>query len=595
MNGDDEYLQTEKESDMITGITIENFKGIHEQVRLDFRPITLLFGANSAGKSTILHALHYAREVFERHNLDADQTIAGGKYIDLGGYKRLVHRRDDELSRTDTPIRIRIDLQISEHDLKSFYPDIDGLIARTVADTGRLKDEIHASFEDITWLTDYRFDSLFTNITSSSVELEIGWSKTLSRPYVSKNTIYFNGEPFMELEANERMRGVAARFSINKDGSSSKTVSTISHKCLRRAGEQHQERGELPLDDSSLLQILLDNCDDMLSYQKYQVDLDDLADALPPLDDSLFFSPAMISPNDDPEHDFRHAFHINLSQQIVIALSQYIVGPCRLVRDCLQEFRYLGPLRDTPPRNYASPRFHDPARWASGLGAWDALDAGSDDLIDAVGGWLGDEDKLRSGCNIQRRNSVSLDYSHPLVRKMISGRAFDEVEADWSLDQSTVESVSRVVVVSDSGIELHPHEVGIGISQVVPVIVTALDDKERLLAIEQPELHIHPRLQAEIADLFIEAIHTNRHRFIIETHSEHLILRLLRRIRETEKGKAPEGRMLRTDDIAIYYLKQLDGTSQALQIEVDVKGEFIQPWPDDFFEIDFFERFPDAR
>ncbi|MGV2336848.1 MAG UNVERIFIED_CONTAM: AAA family ATPase [Planctomycetaceae bacterium] len=61
---------------MITSITIENFKGIRDRVKLEFPPITLLFGANSAGKSTILHALHYAREVFERHNLDVDQTIA---------------------------------------------------------------------------------------------------------------------------------------------------------------------------------------------------------------------------------------------------------------------------------------------------------------------------------------------------------------------------------------------------------------------------------------------------------------------------------------------------------------------------------------
>lgn len=65
----------------------------------------------------------------------------------------------------------------------------------------------------------------------------------------------------------------------------------------------------------------------------------------------------------------------------------------------------------------------------------------------------------------------------------------------------------------------------------------ALDGKKRLIAIEQPELHIHPRLQAAIGDLFVESIQKNGHRFIIETHSEHLILRLLRRIRETEKGK----------------------------------------------------------
>jgi predicted ATPase len=65
---------------MITGISIENFKGIRgiedsegnlQPVEIELRPLTLLFGANSAGKSSILHALQYAAEVFERRNLDA--------------------------------------------------------------------------------------------------------------------------------------------------------------------------------------------------------------------------------------------------------------------------------------------------------------------------------------------------------------------------------------------------------------------------------------------------------------------------------------------------------------------------------------------
>jgi hypothetical protein len=86
---------------MITGISIENFKGIRERVQLDFRPITLLFGANSAGKSTVLHGLHYAREVFERHNLDADQTIAGGPYVDLGGFRNFIHRGTPDRSATN--------------------------------------------------------------------------------------------------------------------------------------------------------------------------------------------------------------------------------------------------------------------------------------------------------------------------------------------------------------------------------------------------------------------------------------------------------------------------------------------------------------
>ena len=49
---------------MITGITIENFKGIRGRLEIELRPLTLLFGANSAGKSSILHALQYPAEVF---------------------------------------------------------------------------------------------------------------------------------------------------------------------------------------------------------------------------------------------------------------------------------------------------------------------------------------------------------------------------------------------------------------------------------------------------------------------------------------------------------------------------------------------------
>ena len=582
---------------MITGIAIENFKGIRDRVELELSPITLLFGANSAGKSTILHALHYAREVFERHNLDADRTIAGGKYIDLGGYQRLVHRRTDkEHAANGNPIRLRIDVDLSSDELVSWYADIDQLIEKTVSDIERFRDDLKdADFDDIKSLLDYRFDTLFKEISSAAVELEIGWSSIHECPYISQSTILLDGEPFIVLEANAQLRGVAARFSVleqdPRNPDAQIEVSTLSHKSLKRISDLAQERHELPFEDGTLLEVLLQQCGELLSFRSGQIDLDELEDALPPLDDELEFSPSLISPTGDDEHDTRHAFQINLAMELVKALSQYIVSPCQLIRDQLQHFRYLGPLRETLPRKYSAPRFPDPARWASGLGAWDALDSGDDDLVEQVGRWLGDEDKLNSGCSIERRMSVNFDYGHPLIRKMISGRAFDDIEHDWTLNLEEVPTEQRIVVVGDSGIELHPHEVGIGISQVVPVIVTALDDEHRMLAIEQPELHMHPRLQAEIADLFIEAVSNKQHRFIIETHSEHLILRLLRRVRETEAGKAPVGRELRTDDLGIYYLKQEYGTTCELRIDVDVKGEFIQPWPDDFFEIDFYERF----
>jgi hypothetical protein len=538
---------------VITGISIENFKGISERVTLDLRPITLLFGANSAGKSTILHALHYAREVFERHNLDADQTISGGQYVDLGGFHRFVHNHDGTC-----PVRLKIDISIAEGDLPSFDAD----------------------FELMSKLSGLAVDSIASGIHSAAIELTVAWSAVENCAFVSSLKIFLNQLPFAEIMARPNLRETVL------------TSMVLNHPVLAVIPEE----ADWSADDSvpglgdTVLAGLLHFCWRAVYWsgdprESLNLKLAGRCDAFPDLDRPLDLEEELIAPDVN-----------GVLWHLERALSSLILGPCWLIRDQLQSFRYLGPLRDTPPRNFVPPRYPDLSRWSSGLGAWDSLHSGPVELIDSVGEWLGDESHLNAGCTLERRTYLELDAADPVMRTLLNRRAFEELDEDESLDLSKVPMKSRIVILSgNSDAELRPHDVGIGISQVVPVIVTALDGEERLLAIEQPELHIHPRLQAAIGDLFIESIHKNKHCFIIETHSEHLILRLLRRIRETEKGTAPADRQLRTNELGIYYLKQENGSTTASRIDVDVKGEFIQPWPDDFFEIDFFERFPDAR
>jgi predicted ATPase len=79
---------------MLTSLEIENFKGIGARQRIDFAPLTLLFGANSAGKSSILQALVYLHELIERGSADVDRTELGGHVLELGGFARLVHQHD---------------------------------------------------------------------------------------------------------------------------------------------------------------------------------------------------------------------------------------------------------------------------------------------------------------------------------------------------------------------------------------------------------------------------------------------------------------------------------------------------------------------
>ena len=67
-------------------LSIENFKGIGRKVSFDFKPITLFFGQNSAGKSTVLHALNYLHDILQYHRINADNTSLGLDAIDLGGF-----------------------------------------------------------------------------------------------------------------------------------------------------------------------------------------------------------------------------------------------------------------------------------------------------------------------------------------------------------------------------------------------------------------------------------------------------------------------------------------------------------------------------
>ena len=81
-------------------------------------------------------------------------------------------------------------------------------------------------------------------------------------------------------------------------------------------------------------------------------------------------------------------------------------------------------------------------------------------------------------------------------------------------------------------------DVGFGVSQILPFIVQSLASGGWIISIEQPEVHVHPKLQADLGDLLAEAIKEPRqNRFIIETHSEHLILRLQRLVAKSKSNQ----------------------------------------------------------
>ena len=77
---------------ILSALRLGNFKAFGQSQRIPLRPITLLFGANSAGKSSVIHSLALAHHAAETGDLDTQRTQIGGEAIDLGGFRQYVHR-----------------------------------------------------------------------------------------------------------------------------------------------------------------------------------------------------------------------------------------------------------------------------------------------------------------------------------------------------------------------------------------------------------------------------------------------------------------------------------------------------------------------
>lgn len=132
-----------------------------------------------------------------------------------------------------------------------------------------------------------------------------------------------------------------------------------------------------------------------------------------------------------------------------------------------------------------------------------------------------------------------------------------------------------------SGINVNITDMGIGTSQVFPIILEGfLIEPNSVLLIEQPEIHLHPKAQSILGDLFID-IAQERKTLIVETHSEHLIQRIQRRIAE---GK------ISPNDVVFYYVTMTDDGSQIEVLNIDEDG-YIKNIPDGFFDEDYKEAF----
>ena len=519
---------------MLTEIGLKNFKAFGDtEQRVPLSKITLIYGPNSGGKSSILQALLMLKQSLTTRGKQRSELTLRGDLVDLGSFQALLHRHD-----TERELGIRVGYRNPEFgadgpnvDVGMSFSEMDGsgmlsavtftinslndnddlfyaVTKRSEGPIGDLNDEWTTSFTIADAISVFqsqsvlRDDQEFLPTPVRLPELKVARDRALgsAQPWLLER------ETHIELESMDPVQRTPLEEENEEDDSLRRELDLSVSR--QKAIEQAQNRAEMR---KGIVQTELE--------------------------------------------------HWNSTHQQVVALLPENV-PLDYER-YLASIIYLGPLRSYPQRIYSLTDLgDDESTGVQGHLAPNAL-YGRPGSLDRLNAWF-------------ERFQIPYDlHIDRIARTELAG-----------------EYIVMVLRDRRSGTQVTIADVGFGINQILPVITEGVTSRPgSIICVEQPEIHLHPRLQAHLADLMIDTISEydgEGKQWIAETHSELLILRIQRRIRE--------GRLTSEDVSVIYVDPDEDGAgSNILQLDLDEEGNFVDEWPEGFFDEGFNELMADPE
>lgn len=461
---------------LLSELRIANLKAFGKAATLPLKPLTLIYGRNSAGKSSVLQSIQLLRQSLDEYHLRTQ-----GKYTDAGSFRTCVHNH--EQNRT-----LRLGFSFGNNPSTAVADgDPSPALLRELNFDFSLGDEHVADIVDVSGAiggNPYHY-----RIRPSSADEGAGQAEiTLTMSEVR------------ELMALLATPGIALSDARGKSVHSN---SGSVERFLRRINE----------------------------------------DRVTLAADGLLPGKALIT---ELERGGVSERDVSVAESYLRRGAALVAGAGRELRQLLSNMSYLGPLREAPQRVHLRAR-------------------SSDDSQDIAAALFNNSSEQAQISRWMQR--LGIPYSLEVLR-LGTGEG-SEILGD---------PLAISLKDSRSGVAFSPADVGFGVSQVLPILVDISARQNGLICIEQPEIHLHPALQSELADLLIESADPagRANQIIAETHSEHLMLRIQRRIREG---------VLDPDLVSILYVDQDDfGEAHVQPLRLDKEGDFLDSWPNGFFE-----------
>lgn len=565
----------------ITAIEIENFQSIKERVRIDLAPITLLFGPNSAGKSAVFDALDLIECLWDPTRFDQAKAT------------NMITRWARRESQSYLPLRLSIEfafeLNASTYSIDLWHEDSNWLCNKTRTSNPSFMfteyshedyPEEYANFDKTTIRID--FEIVITsepNETSKPIfsEVKISSKEKLIYQYgVSKEstdgpsldswdlrmfgqeTIINHDTPFFQLsdlQGNPHARNL---IQAKKDLACKLNIPNLDLNSITKTRDHRTIDADLDAYDLQFAELISD-----FNFYIGTV-LGKIFRRSSPL---VKADRRVPSPNES-----LFVVDINLGGWWDTKDPYASTSPARLLKEQFQ-------FKDPHFTSIAHSAHIDLLLKTAHHDFWGGSHAAN--YIDE----LTNESNLIKHINEHLEKHLFREKLYKIECESTLMVPIDLSEDDpWGYYSLAQPATVRLLLRDGERRKLDLQDVGSGIPFVLPVLCAAVSGN--LARAQQPELHLHPALQSDLADVFLSEVVKNKDKtFVIETHSEHLLLRLLRRIRDTEKSaKSSLELPLTPKDIAIYYFDpQVEGTTFVVKQAVTPLGDFYSDWPRGFF------------
>lgn len=564
-------------------ISVKNFKafGENEQTFSD-KKITLIYGANSIGKSSLIHSLIYAKSAFISEKSNIQGLV---KELDIGDFKNFIHKHD-----TDRKFEFTQTID-GEHDLNDFKKIVKMMIKQDKNMTNGLlslfkplyykkfnmhknnKTKDEAFGKQISSKLAYSIDEIIDICNNNKKEDEFKTEIKKYKDYTSDNIDTIKTWYKEILDYTFGIRTVSLKLIV---GYNNKKIELYFNNELYAIVNYNSVDNNYKIELSDNENSVYKNIAKEIKYS-----------GIRPKGDFKFYLTSTEEPNyinnllknynnsKGSDSDLLNLF-LGVADIFISGIILHLIAPNRYEGLAIY---YCAPLRHYPERNETIYDFKkdENKNLTSTKDIWKLLakcDSNTDELRKMINRWLSNPDNLVNTYEIG-------------VEKI------EEKEDGFYRSRFFLKDLTR-------NIEVHNRDVGLGITQMIPILFYCYNDMDYLgrkgedyIFIEQPELHLNPKQQCQLMDTFIETANRYRHKIYIETHSEHMLLRLLRRIKRTNNGNAKPGFEISPDDVCVLSIEKNDKTNetQIVEMEISDDGELLTDWPKGFFDDLYNEKF----